>query len=87
MNVYLTQESIINNFEKVFGYRNETLSIRFYNYLAEGYKGVRIYIPTFIIKLVGLIDAKPLQMNYFGFRLLDSDLSGFVYASDIADII
>ena len=87
VNVYLTQESIINNFEKVFGYRNETLSIRFYNYLAEGYKGVRIYIPTFIIKLIGLIDAKPLQMNYFGFKLLDSDLNGFVYASDIADII
>lgn len=87
VNVYLTQESIINNFEKVFGYRNETLSIRFYNYLAEGYKGVRIYIPTFITKLIGLIDEKPLQMNYFGFKLLDSDLNGFVYASDIADII
>jgi len=87
VNIYMTQESITTNFEKVFTYRNETLAVRFYNFLAEGYKGVRIYLPTFITKLLGLIDASPLQMNLFGFSLLSSELKGEIHASDIADII
>ena len=60
VNVYLTQQSIVNQFTKVFGYRNETLALRFYNYLAEGYRGVRIFLPNFIIKLIGLIDGSAL---------------------------
>jgi len=67
VNIYLTQASIVNNFSKVFGYRNECLALRFYNYLASGFKGVYIYIPTFIIKLQALIDGSALQINYFGF--------------------
>ena len=50
-NIYLTQGSIVNNFYKVFGYRNETLALRFYNILADGYQGVHIYLPTFYAKL------------------------------------
>ena len=60
MNVYLTQQSIVNQFKQVFGYRNETLALRFYNYLADGYRGIRIFLPNFIIKLMGLVDGSPL---------------------------
>ena len=87
VNVYLTQASILNNFSKVFGYRNETLATRFYNILAEGFKDCHIYLPVFLIKLTGLIGGDPLHINYFGFRLLDSDLKDEIHASDIADII
>ena len=51
VNVYLTQESIVQNFVKVFKYRNECLALRLYNYLADGFKGVHIFLPTFIFKL------------------------------------
>lgn len=87
VDVYMTQQSIMINFQKVFGYRNETLATRFYNILAEGFKDVRIYLPIFITKLYGLIDGHPLHVNYFGFKLLDSDLKNTIHASDIADII
>ena len=49
--IYLTQESIVNKFHEVFGYRNENLALRFYNYLSDGYNQVHIYLPTFYIKL------------------------------------
>lgn len=87
VNIYITQESIVNNFEKVFGYRNETLALRFYNLLSGGFKGVHIYIANFIVKLQGLFDGTPLKMNIFGFKLLDSEQKGKIYASDISDII
>lgn len=54
--IYLTQDSIVNNFHTVFGYRNETLALRFYNILSEGYNGVHIYMPTFYTKLLGLFE-------------------------------
>ena len=87
VNVYLTQDSIVKNFNNVFGYRNETLAMRFYNYMADGYKGVHIFIPTFVIKLQGLIEGGTLQINLFSFNILDSELKGNIHASDIADII
>ena len=57
--IYLTDKSISRNMEKVFGYRNENLALRFYNLLADGYKGVYIYYPTFLTKLFGIIDGYP----------------------------
>lgn len=84
--IYITQESLIEKFHKVFGYRNEILSLRFYNILADGYNGVHIYLPTFCAKLIGLVDGYPMQLNLFGFQLLDSERKGKVYSTDIADI-
>lgn len=49
--LYLTQDSIVNNFKEVFGYRNENLALRLYNILADGFNGVHIYLPTFYVKL------------------------------------
>ena len=72
--VYLTQDSIVANFHKVFGYNNETLAIRLYNLMADGKRGVHIYLPTYCIKLEGLIEGFPMQLNLFGFNLLDSKL-------------
>jgi len=77
----------VENFHKVFGYRNETLAVRFYSILADGFNGAYIYLPTFCIKLHGLIDGYPMQLNIFGFKMFDSKGQGEVYASDITDII
>ena len=72
--IYLTQDSIVANFHKVFGYNNEALAIRLYNLMADGKRGVHIYLPTYCIKLEGLIEGFPMQLNLFGFNLLDSKL-------------
>ena len=77
----------MNNFWKVFGYRNETLAIRFYSFLAERYQGVHIYLPVFYAKLHGLIEGHTMQLNIFGFSLLDSERKGVIYSTDIADMI
>ena len=87
LGIYLTKDSIINNFHKVFGYRNENLAIRFYNLLSEGFNGVHIYLPNYCIKLQGLVDGYPMQLNIFGFRMLDSKKTGEVWAEDISDIL
>ena len=86
-NIYMTQDSIVTNFNKVFGYNNEALAVRLYNIMADGKRGVHIYLPTYCMKLQGIIEGFPLQLNLFGFDLLDSKLQGKVYASDLADII
>ena len=87
VNVYCTQDSIVENFQTVFGYRNETLAMRFYSLLADGHNGVYIYLPTFCIKLYGLVDGYPMHLNVFGFKLLDSKKTGEIYATDISDMI
>ena len=51
---------MVNNFYKVFGYRNETLALRFYNILSEGYRGVHIFLPVFYTKLLGLFEGHPM---------------------------
>ena len=84
--IYLTQDSLLNNFPKVFGYRSDTLALRFYNILANGFNGVHVYFPTFLVKLIGLIDGFPMQLNLFGFKMLDSSQTGMVYTTDIADM-
>jgi len=86
-NVYCTEKSIVSNFHHVFGYRNENLALRFYNLLADGFNGVYIFLPTFAVKLIGLIEGYPMHLNYFGFRMLDSKLQGEIFATDISDMV
>ena len=71
--LYCTSKSIAENFEKVFGYRNDGLASRFYNLLAEGQFMRRIYLPNFIIKLRGLVEGGIMEMNMFSFLLVDGD--------------
>ena len=86
--LYLTQDSIVNRFHEVFGYRNENLALRLYNVLSDGYNQVHIYLPTFYMKLQGILGGGyPMQLNLFGFKLLDSEQNGLVSVSDITDII
>jgi len=35
--LYLTRKSIVKNFESLFKYPNDSLAVRFYNLLADGY--------------------------------------------------
>jgi hypothetical protein len=38
--------------------------------LADGFNMCRIYLPTFLTKLSGLVLGGPEDQNYFAFRLL-----------------
>ena len=87
VDVYLTQDSIVANFQTVFGYKNENLALRFYNILANGYNGMHVYLPIFLAKLQGMTDGYPMQMNLFGFKMLDSSQKGEIYSTDISDMI
>ena len=83
----MTQDSILTNFNQVFGYRNDPLALRFYNILADGKRGIHIYLPTYCVKLEVLLRGFPLQLNLFGFKMLDSKMQGEVFATDLADMI
>ena len=85
--LYCTQQSIINNFSQVFGYRNDGLANRFYNLLAERQRLRRIYLPTFIIKLKGLCEGSVMEVNMFAFNLFDGDQDGILLGNDIADLL
>ena len=87
VDIYLTQNSIVSNFKNVFGYHSENLALRFYNILANGFNGIHIYLPVFLTILIGLVDGFPMQMNMFGFKMLDSARNGEVYSTDISDMI
>ena len=69
--VYVTLESIVRNFPKVFGYQCETFAVRFYNLLADGYNGKLIYFPKYALRLHPLIQDNPIHLNYFAFKILD----------------
>jgi len=53
--IYLTRDSIIDNFKHLFRYENGSLAVRFYNLLADGYNMRQIYLPLYLVKLWGLI--------------------------------
>ena len=84
--MYCTQNSITNNFAQVFGYRNDVLANRLYNLLGEKQKLRRIYLPTFVIKLKGLVEGSIMEMNMFAFNMIDGDQDGVLTGSDIAAI-
>lgn len=48
---------------------------------------MHIYLPTFLAKLLGLSEGYPMQMNLFGFKMLDSSQKGEIYSTDISDMI
>ena len=54
-NMYLTRQSIIDNFHRIFNYRNDSLAVRFYNLLADGFNMRQIYLPLYLVKLYGLV--------------------------------
>eukprot|EP00347_Sterkiella_histriomuscorum_P005209 403357477 len=87
LSLFLTQQSIIENFKKVFLISNESLSLRFYNVLSEGINMKRIYLPKYIATLLPLFVGNIIDKNYFIFRLLDGDNDGQIQSKDISDIL
>lgn len=68
------------------GYRNDVLASRLYNMLAEKQRLKRVYLPTFLIKLRGLVEGSAMEMNMFAFNIIDGDQDGVLAGNDIADI-
>jgi len=49
--MFISQQSILENFKKVFMIFNESLALRFYNVLAHGTNFNRVYLTTYLTKL------------------------------------
>ena len=47
----------------------------------------RIYLPTFIVKLKGLVEGSLLEQNMFAFNIYDNDQDGQILGNDIADLL
>ena len=75
--IYLTRQSIIDRFPRLFGYKNDSLAVRFYNFLSDGFNMKQIYLPLFLVKLYGLIGSGSIiEENYFAFKIIDGDSDG-----------
>jgi hypothetical protein len=51
LNLFISQQSILDNFKKVFTIHNESMALRLYNLLSDGVNFNRIYLPTFLTRL------------------------------------
>jgi len=87
LHMFLTKDSILDNFRKVFCVANESLALRLYNLLADGVNMKRIYLPKYLVKLLPLVSGNLVQKAYFVFRLLDGDNQGQLQSKDISDIM
>ena len=54
MNMFISQQSMSENFRKLFGYSNESLALRFYTVLASGVNFDRVYLPTYLFRVHAL---------------------------------
>ena len=86
-NMFLTQQSILENFRRVFKIHNESLALRLYNILADGIKMKRIYLPKYLATLLPLYAGSLLDKNYFAFRLLDGYNRKQLLSKDLSDIL
>lgn len=87
MQLFLTQQSILDNFKRCFLYFNESMALRFYNLLSEGVNMKRIYLPQYLMTLIPLFKGTLADKNLFVFRLLDGDNDGSLQSQDISDIL
>ncbi|CDW75286.1 UNKNOWN [Stylonychia lemnae] len=87
LSLFLTQESISENFKKVFNAFNESVALRFYNILSEGVNMKRIYLPKYLTTLYPLFNGNVIDKNYFVFRILDGDNDQLIQSKDISDIL
>jgi hypothetical protein len=71
LNVYISQQSILDNFHKVFTIHNESLALRFYNLLSAGVNFNRIYLPTYLTRLHALFSNELADQMLFIFDLYD----------------
>jgi len=77
----------VKHFHLLFNHRNESMALRFYNYLANGYNMARIYLPTYLLKLHCLAEGGVIDKNLFAFSMFDSDNDGRLNASDVASMV
>ena len=87
LHLFLTKDSILENFRKVFTVANESLALRLYNLLAEGVNLRRVYLPQYLAKLLPLASGSLVDKAFFVFRLLDGENQGRLQARDIADVM
>ena len=64
------------------GYRNDVLASRLYNMLAEKQRLKRVYLPTFLIKLRGLVEGSAMEMNMFAFNIPANKVSIGAYSQN-----
>lgn len=85
--MFLTKESILENYQRVFSIFSETLALRFYNILSDGVNMKRIYLPKYLATVYPLFNGTLVDKNYFVFRLYDGDNDGLLQSGDISDVM
>lgn len=51
MNLFISQQSILENFKKLFNHSSESLALRLYNILSSGVSFNRVYLPTYLYRI------------------------------------
>lgn len=71
--IYITKESLVENFCQVFGYRNDSLAKRIYFYLSEGKTKSRITFETFMRRFFDMLYGTSTERSKIAFDLYDYD--------------
>ena len=87
LNMFISQQSILDNFKKVFMIHNESMALRLYNILAKGINFNRIYLPTYLTRLHPLFTGELADQMLFIFNFYDQDLNRQIAANDISDLL
>jgi Ca2+-binding EF-hand superfamily protein len=84
--IYITKESLVENFCQVFGYRNDSFSKRIYFYLSEGKTKARINFETFMRRCFNLLYGTTTERSKVAFDLYDYDGDGVLNSLDIYEL-
>lgn len=84
--IYMTKQSIIDGFESVFGYKNDSLAKRLYLFLSKRQPNSRISFETFIRRCFKLIYSEVVEKNMISFSFYDFDGNGAISTLDIYEL-
>ena len=85
--IYLNEESIVRNFERVFGYKNESMARRLYKYLANYKSKARITFDQYARRFFKLIYGTLSEKNRISFWMYDYNCNGSLSLLDIYDLL
>ena len=84
--IYITQESLVENFSKVFGYQNDSFARRFYFYLSEKSPKSRIYFEHFTRRMFNMLYGAISERSRIAFEFYDFDNDERISSLDIYDL-
>lgn len=84
--IYITLESLEQNFDKVFGYKNPSLAKRLYLFLAKHKTKARISFEAYMRRFFKMLYGSVMEKNKISFSFYDYDNDGCINSLDIYDL-